>query len=339
MMKLNLMKQFFDSVDADWRSPIANEIAERWFNADFEAYCIRASANFAFLVKAGGQKYLLRFNHASERQVKYIAGELAYIERLASRGIRVARPLPSLPGNLIESVETPMGLFHCALFEFLDGEHREMEALDETALKAWGRALGEMHRAGEGFKVEGQPGWQDQIALIRELVPHSETLVWQEVESVEKKLQALPIDQTNYGLIHFDFEPDNIVWLEGGIGIYDLDDCAYGWFVMDISNALSSELFDDRLERFNPAEPRMGWFLDGYRAARQVGEDELKQMPLFLRLDNLLAFARVYRSIVEMPLENEPEWTADLRVKLGKELDKYRESFQNYPVRDLLPDV
>jgi len=335
-MKLNLMKQFFDSVDDEWHSPIADEIAERWFEADFQAYCLRASANFTFLVKTGEQKYLLRFNHARERRVEYLAGELAYIEHLVSRGIHVAKPLPSLSGNLIESVETSMGLFHGTLFEFLPGEHREMETLDETAIKAWGRALGEMHRAGEGFEVEGRPGWREQIAMIREFVPQSEILVWQEAEALEKKLRALPINQTNYGLIHFDFEPDNIVWSDGRIGIFDLDDCAWDWFVMDIANALSSELFDDQLERYDLTNPKLKRFLEGYRSARRLHEQEVQWLPLFLRLDNLISFARVYRSIADGPVENEPEWTADLRLKLARELDKYRDSFRNHPIQNFL---
>jgi Ser/Thr protein kinase RdoA (MazF antagonist) len=339
MMKLNLMKQFFDSVDKDWRSPIADEIAARWFGAGFHAYCLRASANFAFKIRADGQDYLLRFNHASERQIEHIAAELAYIEHLAGNGIRVARPLPSLAGRLIESVSTPMGLFHGVLFEFLSGRRLDLADLDAKAIRHWGRALGQMHGASEGLKIEGRPGWQAQIAMIRALVPTSEILVWQETGAVEENLRKLPIHATNYGLIHFDFEPDNIVWVGEEIGIYDLDDCVYGWFVMDASNALSSELYDDRLESFDFTEPRLVWFLEGYRSVRSLSEQEVKWMPLLLRLDNLVAFARVYRSISDDPVGNEPEWTVNLRQKLSRELDKLRDSFRHYPIRDFVPGV
>ncbi len=336
-MKLSLMKQFFDSVDKEWRSPIADEIAVRWFRADFHAYCLRASANFAFKVRADGQDYLLRFNHASERDLQYLAAELTYLEHLAAQGIRVNRPLRSLAGNLIESVETPLGVFHCSMFDYLPGDHLELDALDETAIKIWGRALGEMHRASEGLRIDGRPGWQAQIAMIRTLVPTSETLVWQETGAVEERLCKLTVHTANYGLIHFDFELDNLVWSGKEIGIYDLDDCAYSWFVMDVSNALSSELFGDRLECFDFTDPRLVWFLDGYHSVRPLDEQEIKRMPLFLRLDNLIAFARVYRSIADGPVENEPEWTANLRQKLGRELDKLRDSFQRSPLRDFMP--
>jgi Ser/Thr protein kinase RdoA (MazF antagonist) len=332
MMKLSLMKQFFDSVDENWRSPIADQIAAQWMSRNFSAYCIRASANFAFQVNAGDQKFLLRFNHASEREPEFIAGELAFIEHLAERGIRVARSQRSLSGNMIESVMTPMGLFHAVLFEFLPGKCLELEILDPPFIEHWGRALGEMHLASEGLKVDGRLDWSSQLDCVRQWVPQSETAVWREVDAIEEKLHALPRCESNYGLVHFDFELDNLVWSDNEVGIFDLDDCAYEWFAMDISNGPMRELFDDRMERVDLADPRLQSFLKGYRSVRQMDEEEMHWLPLFLRLDNLFGFARDYRSIAEGPVENEPQWTTDLRLKLSSILDKYRESFRIHPI-------
>ena len=332
MMKLSLMKQFFDSVDKDWQSPIADEIASKWFSEAPRVRCIRASANFAFHVLAGEREYLLRFNHASERQPEFIAGELAYIEHLAGRGVHVARPQPSLAGSLIESVTIPMGTFHGVLFEFLSGKHLNAEEMDAGAIERWGRALGEMHRASEGLKIPGRPDWSGQIEMVRQIVPRIETAVWKELDATEEMLHALPLTDANFGLIHYDFEPDNLVWADDEIGIFDLDDCAYEWLAMDISNALMSEFFDDRVERVDLADPRVQLFLKGYRSVRQMDEMEVRWMPLFLRLDNLVAFARVHRSISDGPMRDEPEWTTNLRQKLSRELDKYRESFQKHPI-------
>ncbi len=332
MMKLSLMKRFFDSVDGEWRSPMADEITTRWFASDFHTHCLRASANFAFKVHTPGMDYLLRFNHSSERQPETIAGELGYIEHLAGQGICVSRPMRSLAGKLIESVSTPLGVFHCVLFEFMPGEELELEELDETAIRRWGQSLGKVHVASETCPVKGRPGWQDQMSMIREFVPLNEVLVLREAEALEKKLQMLPTSNAYYGLIHFDFEPDNIVWSDGNIGIFDLDDCAYDWYAMDISNALSSGLFEDQIELFDTADTRFRLFVEGYRSVRNIEEQEIKWMPLFLRLDNLISFARICRSIAGQPIENEPEWMLKLRQKLDQSLNKYRDSFLRYPI-------
>ena len=336
MMKLNLMKRFFDSVDDEWRSPIADEIGLKWFAESFDATCIRASANFVFQVKTGEQNYLLRFNHASERDAEFITAELTYIEHLVAGGIRVNKPLRSLAGNLVESVTTPMGVFHSVLFEFLPDEHLELDDFDANATKRWGQALGEMHRASEGFRVDGRLDWLAQLEMIRQIVPRSDAIIWKETDAVEKKLRALPMSDTNYGLIHYDFEPDNLVWSGSEIGIFDLDDCMYAWFAMDISNAISSELFDDQVENFDFMNPKLQWFLEGYRSVRPMDDEEISQMPLFLRLDNLIAFARIYRSVAEGPVEHEPEWAANLRQKLSMKLDKFRDSFQDHPISEAI---
>jgi len=335
-MKLNLMKQFFDTVDQDWQSPIADEIASKWLKQVDAVRCVRASANFAFDVKTPARDYVLRFNHASEREPEFIAAELEYIEHLAERGIRAAKPVRSLTGNFAESVSTPMGVFHSVLFEAMTGAHLEFNALSAEQLQLWGRTLAQVHNASEGLQISGRPNWADQIAMARQIIPHSETAAWDELSAVEVRLAALPVSKTNFGLLHYDFELDNIRWSDSAIGVFDFDDCAYHWLVVDIANTLMSELFDDRVERVDLDDARFQTFLDGYRSARWIDDDDLRHIPLFLRLDNLINFARVYRAIADGPLEDEPQWMTDLRNKLGRALDQYREGFRDHPIRDWL---
>ena len=336
MMKLNLMKQFFDTVDADWHSPIADEIASRWFTSTVLVRCIRASANFAFHVQTAARDYVLRFNHASEREPEFIAAELAFIAHLTERGIRAAQPVRSLRGNLIESVSTRLGLFHGVLFEAMPGAPMEFDALCAEQFHLWGRALAELHNASAGLHIGGRPHWQDRIAMARQIIPRDETAAHAELNVVADRLAARPINLNNFGLVHYDFELDNLRWHDGAIGIFDFDDCVYSWFGVDLANALPDELFDDRVERVDLGDERLQMFLTGYRSARQMDDDELAPIPLFLRLDNLINFARIYRALVERPPEDEPAWTTQLCTKLNLELDKYRASFRDHPIRTWL---
>jgi len=331
MMKLNLMKRFFDTVDEDWQSPIADEIASRWLPGAVKAQCLRASANFVFHVQAAGQAYVLRFNHASEREPGFIAAELAYVEHLAGRGIGVARPIRSLAGRTVESVPTALGVFHGVLFEALSGEHLELAHLGAAGLERWGRALGDVHNASEGLCLGGRPAWSDHLRMARQVIPRSEAGAWAELDAVEAQLHGLPVGRANFGLIHYDFELDNMVWRDGRAGVYDCDDCACYWFMADVVNALR-DLFDDRAERVDLHDERWQAFLRGYRAVRRLEDKDLQHAPLFLRVNSLVGFARVYRSLAEGPLADEPAWTAKLRAKLGHKLDQYRESFRDHPL-------
>jgi len=332
MLKLNLMKAFFDTVDQEGRSPVADQIAARWLDGTASVRCIRASANFAFHVEADGRDYVLRFNHASERQVNLIAAELQYIQRLVEHGVRAARPVRSLSGNYTESVPTAMGMFHGVLFEALSGEEWEFETLSVQDFERWGKALAEVHTASQGLQVE-RPSWRDHIAMARRILPRSETDAWGELATLEERLGELPTGPADFGLVHYDFELDNLLWQQGRAGIFDFDDCAYYWFAADIPYALR-DLFDDRLQRFDFEETRFQAFLSGYRSLRQLDDRQLERVPLFVRLHNLVAFGRIYRSIVDGPAGDEPEWTAALRKRLRDKLEHLRGDFLDYPVRD-----
>lgn len=332
MMAIALMKRFFDTVDPNGQSPIADQIAARWLEGAAKVRCIRASANFAFHVETGDRSYVLRFNHASERAPEYIAAELEYIERLAADGIQVARPILSLSGRAIESVPTAVGVFHGVLFEALSGDSLELNNLSVEGLERWGRALGEVHNTSEGLEIAGRPDWGDHLAMARRIIPCNEAAAWAEMNEVEARLHKLPVGKANFGLIHYDFELDNMVWHGGRARIYDCDDCARYWFAADVVHALR-ELFDDRAERIDVGDVRFQSFLRGYRSVRRMEDGELRHAPVFARMHNLVAFAHVYRSIADGPLPNEPQWTSDLRAKLIGKLNRYRESFREHTLR------
>jgi Ser/Thr protein kinase RdoA (MazF antagonist) len=324
MMTLSLMTRFFATVGPDWRSPIADQIVARWLNSEADARRLRASANFVFTVRAAEQRYILRFNHESERQPSAIAAELEFIEHLAGRGVHAARPILSLAGNALESVATDLGVFHAVLFEALPGQHLEFAELTPDVFAAWGRALGELHAASRGYRSTGRPTWHDHVTMAREIIPRHLVALRAELDRLEEALHGLPVDDAEFGLIHSDFELDNIKWHEGRPGIVDFDDCACYWFAADIAYALR-DLFVDRPRGVDLNDSRFQSFIQGYRSARHIADSGLHCLPLFLRLHNLVSFARICRSLGDGPEADEPPWTSDLRQRLNAKLATYIE--------------
>ena len=109
MMKLSLMKRFFDTVDGEWHSPLIDQIAAPWVNGSADVRMLRASANFVCVFRTPAGRFFLRFNHDSERSAEFISGELDAVQHIIAGGVRAARPLPSRVGRLVESVETAIG--------------------------------------------------------------------------------------------------------------------------------------------------------------------------------------------------------------------------------------
>jgi len=336
MMKLALMKRFFETLSPEWRSPLLDEIAAPWVSGSADVRFWRASANFVAFVDRPAGKFVLRFNHESERTAAGTMAELEVVNALNARGMRAARPVASIAGRLVESVPTAQGVFHAVMFERLPGQVLGFDTLDPAGFERWGRVVGQVHHASQGLWVAGRPGWDDWLAGFRRDVAPQETLAWRELEAVESALRALPAAEDSYGLIHYDLELDNLIWEGDAPGLCDFDDCGSHWYAADIAFALR-DLFSDSAARVNFKDERLLAFLSGYRAVREIAPAQLQLIPLFLRFHNLVSFARITRSLGEGPQAGEPGWLDDLRLRLVSILERLRQDFAAHPLHSLHP--
>lgn len=326
MMKLSTMQAVVATVNEQWESPVADDLLLHWAHDEGRAKYWRASSNFVFFFKAFGQDRVLRFNHDSERTVNEIQAEVDYVQTVARRGMRVAEPIRSLGGNYVESIATDQGRFHVVVFEALPGKQLDFEELSADQLVRWGKALGELHLAATGYNQPGRPSWQDHLRMVAELVPPEESGALKELEQLGDELNQLTVTEQNFGLIHYDFEPDNLIWDGDQPGIIDFDDCAWYWFVADIALALS-DLFGDCASKVDFQNPSYQQFIQGYRSVRPIAQTELALLPLFIRLQNLLTFTRLYRAMTPISPASELSWMAGLRSKLAAKMQFYRDGF------------
>ena len=79
-------------------------------------------------------------------------------------------------------------------------------------------------------------------------------------------------------------------------------------------------------------EERFTAFLRGYRSVRMMPDDEVSLIPLFVRLDHIYVYSRLYRSTLEGPMPGEPQWTTDLRNKLRKVNEAYLRDIVDNPL-------
>lgn len=259
-----------------------------------------------------------------------IQAEIDYVNALANQGLRVARPILSTTGNTIESVETTQGLFHATVFEALPGQQRELEDLTPDQLARWGQALGELHNASARYTQHdiqpGRPTWEDHLAFVAEILPAAERAALQALDQLKEQLAQLTINEQTFGLIHYDFELDNILWGGEQPGIIDFDDSAWYWFVADIALALG-ELFGNNLAEVDLQHQSLLRFIEGYRRVRPIAQEELQQIPLFFQLDQLVTFAKLYRALTPINPAGELLWMEGLRSKLATKMQIYREEF------------
>lgn len=323
-MSLNLMCDVMH--DLAQNGAVAHTVLNRYEHDPGSTRFLRASSNFVFTFTAQSVPRVLRFNHVRERRSDVVQAEIDLIRHLGSRGVLTAQPVISRVGHEVEVVPTKLGTFSVVAFDFISGTQPESNELSESMFARWGTALATLHNAVVGHQASGRPSWHDHLGFIREYLPAKATLAREMLRSVSRKLEALPINKDTFGLIHFDFEPDNLIWQAEQVWAIDFDDCAYYWFAADMAFALR-DLFHDRPSGVDLDDNRVRAFVSGYRDMRGMSDEELSALPLFLAAHNLLMYARLRRSLGDAPDTEEPEWLGGLRRRLKSKVVAYEADF------------
>jgi Ser/Thr protein kinase RdoA (MazF antagonist) len=291
LMKLSTMKKVVDTVDGEWRSPLAEDILERWGYDEGTVYYFRSSANFIFVFKKEGRRYFLRFNDSCERNLETIEAEIDILNYLRNKTLRIALPVKSLNDRYVEVVDTRIGTFYAVVFEGLEGIQYEFEELDEQYFSNWGSTLGQLHHTlkdiPEHYRLN-RSSWKDHLTFVGKTVPQQEISTKKELQQVIKWAEDLAVTQETFGLIHYDFELDNLSWKD------------------DMSL--------------------------------------LQDFPWFMRMHNLVTYAKLLRSVDIPESHDHPEWLKGLREKLMDYIENYRVSFEKlgdkYKLREkIIKDV
>ena len=283
----------------------------------------RISANAIYPARINGEVCYLRFSPVSEKYENNMLAELAFLNYLHKQNYPAIQVVPSKNQEELVKKQTPWGEYYASVFRKVEGKQISQTDLNEKSMFLFGETLGELHALSRQYENPDIKRWSHNDVMnwiestLLSLKLDSDGI--RELEFLRKKLNELPITKENYGLIHFDFEPDNIFYdeLRGSCGVIDFDDAMYHWYVMDIVQAIDAikhETGKDDISELRSV------FLNGYRSKYFVDENLLSKEKLFRRFANLYQYARVARVLQER-WENEPKWMVNLRIKLERTLD------------------
>jgi len=202
------------------------------------------------------------------------------VEHLARRGLRCPVPLHDLQGQAIrELCDRP-----AAIFTFLEGMAVRRPKVMHCELV--GRALGQLHLAGDGFELTrrnalGPVGWvplfQQFEAEADGISPGLRQLIADELEVLQSNWpQDLPS-----GVIHADLFPDNIFFRGGAVsGIIDFYFACNEAFGYDIAVCLNAWCFEAD-HSFNVTKGQA--LFRGYQSVRPLSGMERDALPLLAR--------------------------------------------------------
>jgi len=293
----------------------------------FQYYRISANATYPF--RRNGEACLLRFSPTSEKLKENMVAELEFIGYLRSKQYNVLEPVRSTTGDELIQKSTPWGEYYASVFKQVRGKPISESSFDSGLLFAYGASLGHLHKLSSEYINPKNKRWT-----------HADVLDWvektlaclgqdgspmNELKILREYFSTLQINQGNYGLIHYDFEPDNVFYDDStkSCSVIDFDDAMYHWYVMDVVQALDSlksEISEDEFPRTEAI------FIEGYGSKFDIDHDLLAITSVFGRFANLYRYARIARSLEER-WENEPEWLVKLRSRLNGFLGNASEQF------------
>ncbi|WP_425445869.1 phosphotransferase enzyme family protein [Dethiothermospora halolimnae] len=324
MMSLRLISKILNKVDEEWRCPFVEDMIKLWGYDPNSVFYWRGSANFVFVFKKQGRTYYFRMNHSSERDIDHIKGEIQLLEGLLEKGMKVSKPTKSLNGKYIETFETELGTFYGVVFEGLKGILHKFEDLKEEEFYNWGKALGHLHHTMKKQQPNyNRKSWKDNLAYIEDMLCEEDIEAKKELGRVREQLESLDINKENFGLIHYDFELDNLIWQDNSVQILDFDDSAYYWYGADIAYALRDIIEGTRIidkEKYN-------YFIKGYRKETDIDDVMLEKIPLFMRFHNLMTFARLSHAVDILDEKGHKESIIHVRDRLTDIMNNLRKGF------------
>jgi len=315
MLKL---KYLFDNRD------LAMMILDNWeYDEDsielFKYYRISSNAIYPF--KKNDKLMFLRFVPVAEKEERELYSEIQIIETMKDNEFPVPNIVGSKRGEKIVKCSTPWGEFYSVVFEGVGVNSLENTELTEELCFDYGKLLAKFHTI-SNEKLKDQVAKKSVFDILKKIIIESgEAKIIEEASRLQREFLKLKNEFDKFGLIHYDFELDNIMFDEKENKMYaiDFDDSMYGFFGQDIERAINS--IENESDE-NSVKSLVSSFLKGYESEGNNTESYVMNSKLYKEFAQLYSYVRVNESLKET-WENEPQWMCNLRNRLGQRQMNY----------------
>ncbi len=262
--------------------------------------------NDTYIVATEHRQYILRVYRTPWRSLQDARYEADALNFLVQHGVPVSQPIKNRQGEWATEVYAPEGARAVTLFTYAEGTKAR---LDPTISYEYGRIIARIHQVTDGFVPEyGRPHRSlDLKHLIDEplrILTPAMTACGGDAEYLESWVRTmherLPVAEMEFGFCHGDVHDWNAHWNGDRLTMFDFDCCGPGYRIYDLA------VFLWNLKTNYPGRMTENWgpFVDGYRAARPVTDEQLQWIPWFV------AVRRIWLASVYVC--NEDVWGADL---------------------------
>lgn len=252
---------------------------------------LRYSVNKNYKIVCAEQDLFLRIYRPGKETCEQIQAEHEFLFFLKQNKLSVPAPVTLATGASLGEIQTPGGPAFFAIFEFLNGSHPA--DLNEFAL-IWGRSLGRLHNLSRTFskmdKAHERRSWNqaswvaNSEKLLQKIATKDQIFIFsQERERILDYVSRLPVSLDEFGLVHYDFHPGNILVESDNVQILDFDDCCKSWFAWDFAlpmHRLGGHMSTQGVEQKNK-------FIQGYRETMTLAKEWEIRISHFERIRHL----------------------------------------------------
>ncbi|WP_425039752.1 phosphotransferase enzyme family protein [Primorskyibacter sp. S187A] len=261
-----------------------------WGMAEASARLVAARENAVYRIAHASGLFALRLHRQGYRTDAQLTAELDWMAMLTRAGLSVPAPIRSLAGPHLQSVEG----IQVDVLTWMDGETldralpKQDACIRRAVFERLGQTMARMHEACDTWPDAAtcdRPAW-DSTGLLGEAplwdrfwdnpalsAPQKTLMQTFRARALETLSRLGP--SLDYGLIHADLVPANVMWTGADLHLIDFDDGGFGFRLFDIATALFKHRNAPDYDDLHSA------LLRGYASVRPI---DLDLLPLFLAL-------------------------------------------------------
>lgn len=293
----------------------------------------RISSNAVYPFTREGAVCFLRLAPVDEKLERNMRGELEFLEYLRGVGFSAAGNIPADSGETLLCLSTRWGEYYACVFEKAPGVRVDRSDMNSGIMQSCGETLARLHLLSRDYRPKVRKwSYADALAWAQIQLDRFGALrqIGASAGRVQRELDALEKTRENFGLVHFDFEPDNLFFDETtrACTAIDFEDGMYHFYALDIMKALAAAGEEAEKKEGTDPEAAKKAFLEGYDGIIPITSETEALFPLMRRFQDVFAYARITYCMENRP-DDGPEWMQDLLEKLGRFRGALEENIRN----------